>query len=47
MDNWVHITYANIHCSSSIDHTSNFQITFPSPIDNDQKATSSPTTLIQ
>ncbi len=45
MDNWVHITCANIHYSSSIDHISNFQITFPSPNDNDEKVASSPTTL--
>ncbi len=47
MDNWVHIACANIHCSFSIYHTSNFQITFPNPIDNDWKTASSPTTLIQ
>jgi hypothetical protein len=45
MDNWVHITCANIHCSSSIDHISNFQITVPSPNDNHEKVASSPTTL--
>jgi len=46
MDNWVHITSYNIHCSSSIDHISNFQITFPSPNDNDEKVALSPITLI-
>ncbi len=45
MDNWVHIICANIHCSSSIDHISNFQITVPSPNDNDEKVASSLITL--
>ncbi len=44
MDNWVHIPCVNIHYSSSIDHISNFQITVPSPNDNDEKVAPSPTT---